>query len=168
MKSFLKATVISLALFATTPVHAGEYVDARILSSTPVYTAFMEKVPERVCNTTQTPIYGNVGGNGGANVLQGMIIGGLLGKGATGNDQGAAAGAIIGGVIAGDRGNQRVIPGYRPIQSCYTQYTYNTIEKISHYIVTADVNGTMITLHPTTLPMGNTIRVYVNTTYITD
>lgn len=168
MKSFMKATAISLALFATTSVNAGEWVDAHILSSTPVYTSFMEKVPERVCNTTQSPIYGNSGGNGGANVLQGMIIGGLLGKGATGNDQGAAAGAILGGVIAGDRGNQRIISGYRPIQSCYTQYSYNSIEKISHYIVTADVNGTMITIHPTTLPMGNTIRVYVNTTYTTN
>ncbi len=169
MKSLLKFTVVCIALVVTTPVSAGEYVDAHIVSSQPVYTSFMERNPTRLCNNSQVPIYGHIGGSNGANVLQGMIIGGLLGKGATGNDRGAAAGAVIGGVIAGDRGNRnRPITGYQNVQNCHTQYVYNTVEKISHYIVTADVNGQTITLTTNTLPMGNTIRVYVNTTYSTN
>jgi len=45
-------------------------------------------------------------GNAAGGALAGMIIGGLIGKGATGDDGGAAAGAIIGGLIGADKGAQ--------------------------------------------------------------
>jgi len=36
-----------------------------------------------------------------------MIIGGIIGKGVTGDDKGAAAGAVLGGVIGADKGGKR-------------------------------------------------------------
>ena len=60
--------------------------------------------PRRSCYTVDVPVYGNVGGGAsGGDVLTGMIIGGLLGKGVSGNDKGAAAGAVLGGVISADK-----------------------------------------------------------------
>lgn len=54
---------------------------------------------------TRTRTVTQQSGSNGGDVLGGMIIGGLLGKGATGNDRGAAVGAIIGGAIANENNN---------------------------------------------------------------
>ena len=51
---------------------------------------------KRLCEEYQVPIYGLQGSVDGGDVLMGMIIGGLLGKGVTGQDNGAAAGAVFG------------------------------------------------------------------------
>jgi uncharacterized protein YcfJ len=54
-----------------------------------------------------------------------MIIGGILGKGVSGNDNGAAAGAVIGGLIGADKGantSKRVVTGYRQEQRCEQRY----------------------------------------------
>ena len=54
---------------------------------------------ETVCNIVDVPIYGKTGGGASAgDVLGGMIIGGLLGKGVTNKDNGAPVGAVIGGM----------------------------------------------------------------------
>ena len=55
-------------------------------------------------------------GSAGQGALEGMIIGGLLGKGITGDDQGAAAGAVLGGVIGADKGGRK----------CWEETTYHT------------------------------------------
>jgi uncharacterized protein YcfJ len=55
-------------------------------------------------------------GNAGQGALEGMIIGGLLGKGITGDDNGAAAGAVLGGVIGADKAGRK----------CWEETTYNT------------------------------------------
>lgn len=161
---FKKSLIAAAAVLMSTGANAGQWVDAPIISSQPVYTSFMERSPQNVCYDQQIPQYG--GGATGGDVLTGMIIGGLIGKGATGNDKGAAAGAIIGGVMGADR--NRPIVGYQTRRNCQVQYTYNTVDKISHYVVIADVQGQHVTLHPKVMPMGGTIRVYVNTTYTTN
>ena len=52
--------------------------------------------------------YGQTGSGASAgDVLGGMIIGGLIGKGASGDDKGAAAGAVIGGMIAADKNQNK-------------------------------------------------------------
>ena len=55
-------------------------------------------------------------GNAGQGALEGMIIGGLLGKGITGDDNGAAAGAVLGGVIGADKAGRK----------CWEETTYST------------------------------------------
>ena len=85
------------------------------------------------------------GGASGTDVLGGMIIGGLLGKGITGKDNGAAAGAVLGGIFQADKkqNKQNQIVGYRQQQQCYQNTTY-TIERntvYSHSIVTFSHEG---------------------------
>jgi uncharacterized protein YcfJ len=165
LKNLLKIGIVLSTIGTAATASAGEYVTAQIISSEPVYTQFTERTPRNVCNMQQVPIYGRVGGANASDVLGGMIIGGLIGKGATGKDNGAAAGAVLGGMVAADRAGGRAITGYQQVQNCHVQYTYNTIDKISHYNVIADVNGQQVNLTLRTMPMGDTVRVYVNTTY---
>ena len=70
--------------------------------------------------------------------ITGMVLGGLIGKGATGKDNGAAAGAVIGGIIAADKkqGSQQVV-GYKQVNQCSENTTYTTTsnEVYSHSVV---------------------------------
>ena len=95
---------------------------------------------ETVCNIVDVPIYGRTGGGASAgDVLGGMIIGGLLGKGVTNKDDGAAVGAVIGGMVAADKkkGEEKII-GYRQEQQCkdYTRYSEVSEQVYSHSTVT--------------------------------
>jgi len=104
-------------------------------------------VPKRQCRDIEVPIYGVVQGSGasGGDVLTGMIIGGLLGKGVTGKDNGAAAGAVFGGIIAADKAqnSQRVITGYSLERRCTTIDRYETQERIKNYRISYELNGTL-------------------------
>src|SRR6056300_1246658 len=93
--------VIAIALVSS-PVLAQDKVNAQIED---YYYTVYDRVPEtkRICETVQVPVYGvERRQTNGADVLGGMIIGGILGKGLTGKDNGAAAGAVIGGIAAAE------------------------------------------------------------------
>ncbi len=99
------------------------------------------------CYDVETPIYGRQqGGDAGAGALGGMILGGILGKGLTGDDGGAAAGAVLGGIIGANEaqnGSKRVITGYRLERKCDTVTRYrDTTRKVYDYsVVTFRQNG---------------------------
>ena len=103
------------------------------------WTLFIQMMPytRQVCTNVEVPIYGTVtrqgGGANGGDVLAGMIIGGLLGKGATGKDDGAAGGAVLGGIIAADKANQprteTVITGYKTERQCQNVTEYKNVNK---------------------------------------
>jgi hypothetical protein len=136
----LTATIVALT---TTPVLA-DNVKGNV---TDVYKNVTRQIPytQQVCQLIDVPIYGT----SGADVLGGMIIGGLLGKGVTGKDNGAAAGAILGGVIAADKKQgQQVIVGYRQEQRCntVTQYDTTTEQVYSHSTITFYEDGRNYTL----------------------
>jgi len=116
------------------------------------FKTVIEQTPYRVevCKDVQTPIYGNVGGGASAgDVLGGMIIGGLIGKGVTNKDNGAAAGAVIGGMIAADKNQSKQgVTGYRTERQCSieTRYEETAREVYSHSTVTFYHNGRKQTL----------------------
>ena len=97
-----------------------------------------EPYTKKECVNVNVPVYGNVTQEGDAagGALLGMILGGLVGKGVTGDDKGAAAGAIFGGLVGADKGAKpksgQVVTGYRTENRCdYVTY-YRTIERTEY------------------------------------
>jgi len=142
MKTLITAATI--AAFAL-PVAAADQVTASVED---FYTSVIERTPytRQVCQQVQVPIYGTVQGEGasGGDVLGGMILGALLGKGITDKDNGAAAGAVIGGVIAADKKkSKRVITGYNYERQCQDVTEYRDVNKkvYDYSVITWVVDG---------------------------
>lgn len=135
-------TTVAATLIAM-PALAG----TNVLNVTDKYRTVTERVPQtkQICSTVDVPIYGKTGnGASGADVLTGMIIGGLIGKGVTNKDNGAAAGAVIGGVMAADKAQgQDTVIGYRQEQRCHNETTYSISQQevYSHSIITFEHEG---------------------------
>jgi uncharacterized protein YcfJ len=142
MKNLIATTVI-LSAMATSAV--ADTVRARITHIEPRYQTVTEYQTQRQCHNVEVPIYGTVQGNGatGGDVLAGMIIGGILGKGITGDDNGAAAGAVMGGVIAADRnnGNRQVVTGYRTERQCSEVAVPVQSNQLRDYLIRFEWNG---------------------------
>ena len=141
-------TILVVAVLAATTA-AAEQTKATIED---IYATVVESTPytQQVCQNVEVPIYGTVTRQGSANggdVLTGMIIGGLLGKGATGKDNGAAAGAVIGGIIAADKANkpktETVITGYKTERHCENVTEYKNVNKkvYDYSVITWTVDG---------------------------
>jgi uncharacterized protein YcfJ len=101
------------------------------------------------CVKVNVPIYGTTykSGNAAEGALLGMILGGLAGKGVTGDDGGAAAGAVIGGLIGADKGGKprhgREITGYTTERRCtdVTRYKKQKQTVYDYSIISWTQNG---------------------------
>ena len=136
-------TSLLIVLVSTIPAYANT-VTATVSSIQPIYHNTTVRTPTNVCQDVEVPVYGTVQGNGASSgdVLTGMIIGGLLGKGVSGNDKGAAAGAVIGGMISADnKKSKQVITGYRLERQCHTTYINETQRQLKHYKIWFTWNG---------------------------
>ena len=134
-----------LAIGAACVMVAFMATSAKANNSTPIngtiqdyYKVVQDSEPytKKECVNVNVPVYGNVRTEGDAagGALLGMILGGLVGKGVTGDDKGAAAGAIFGGLV--DKGaqpkNGQAVTGYRTENRCdYVTY-YRTIERTEY------------------------------------
>ena len=137
----MKYISIIAILFATT-ASADSPVKGNVVD---YYNNVVVSTPheKRLCEEYQVPIYGQQGSVDGGDVLMGMIIGGLMGKGLTGQDNGAAAGAVFGGVIAADKANKTVVQGYKTETKCRTEVRYSDREerRYTHSIITFRYEG---------------------------
>ena len=145
IESTLKGILIgSIAVLIASAAKA-ETRYANITRVEPNYQTVYMNVPRQQCENVDVPIYGTVQGQGanGGDVLAGMIIGGLIGKGVTGDDGGAAAGAVMGGVIAADKGNgnRQVVTGYRTERQCREVMMREQQREIKNYTITYRWNG---------------------------
>ena len=140
MKLFTTAAI----LIATTLPSYADTVRATVTSIQPIYYNTTTRTPSNICQSVEVPVYGTVqsGGASGGDVLTGMILGGLLGKGVSGNDKGAAAGAVLGGIISADnKRSKQVITGYRLERQCHTTYINETQRQLKHYKIRFTWNG---------------------------
>ena len=141
-------------------------VSADVTRVTPLTQNVTESVPRQQCNNVQVPIYENrrTSSASAGDVLGGMIIGGLVGKGASGNDEGAAVGAVLGGMLAAENNNRttRVIVGYRQETQCNTYYEKVNRVVNNGYNVEYKWNGLTGTVITDTLyNVGQKIRIRV-------
>ncbi len=77
---------------------------------------------ETKCQTETVAYQQKVKGAKPEQVLGGALIGGVIGKAATGKDSGAVVGAIIGGAVANENGNKTVTK-YKDVETCRQIYT---------------------------------------------
>lgn len=146
MKNLFLSALAAMLMVTSTIAVAGTTVIQRegyVIKSAPIWSTDTQSIPKKTCRTVDVPIYGQTQSNGASagDVLGGMIIGGLLGKGVSGNDKGAAAGAIIGGMVSADKGkqSQRVIIGYQQQQQCSTEYVQSSTRRIDGYLTVVEV-----------------------------
>lgn len=141
--------IAPLLAMATATVAVADTVDrVKVYDHT---TTVVTQIPttERRCVWKQVPIYEDtvVQGDAAGGALAGMIIGGILGKGVSGNDDGAAAGAVIGGLIGADKGSKpktkRVIVDYKDEKHCedHVVYVDQKEERYSHSTIRFYLNG---------------------------
>ena len=163
----LLSTAALVALVGCAPAVA-ETFTATITKVEPNWGYQEVSVPTTHCQDVQVPIYGTVQGQGasGGDVLGGMILGALLGKGVTGDDGGAAAGAVLGGVISADKKrSKQVVTGYKTETQCQQVVSYETQRYLKNnkiYFTWNGVNGSAYTYNNydvgTQIPITITIQ----------
>ena len=151
-------TALSSAAFAQS-----HQVHATVTDVASSVSTIAESVPTTVCDTVRVPITETRrSGGGSGDTLAGMIVGGLIGKGATGDDKGAAVGAVIGGMIASDGKTYQVVTGYRKELQCNEVYKTQYREVVSGYEVSYEWNGLGGMVYTTTqYQVGDTILINI-------
>tara|TARA_Y100000385_G_C12681773_1_gene462443 strand:- start:81 stop:542 length:462 start_codon:yes stop_codon:yes gene_type:complete len=148
----MKNKLIAFALAGSicTPAFADSVAKVR-----DVYIDIEQSTPlqERRCRKVEVPVYERqqTEGDAAGGALLGMILGGVIGKGVTGDDGGAAAGAVMGGLIGADKGSKQgknVIVGYKESTHCdyVTTWKTSTVTEYSHSEVTFKTDGKVYTL----------------------
>ena len=123
-------------------------VTGQLIKKEPVYTFVHKRKPQQVCTSVDVPVYGTVqngqSGATGGDVLAGAIIGGILGKAITGQDNGAGFGALVGAMTSAEKkkgkSGQQIV-GYRSEYRCTTEYQNVQSNIVNEYRVTYNVNG---------------------------
>lgn len=170
---FKKFAIAATAIMIASTATAQSTAYATITKVVPNYTnSGTSQQAYQSCEIVSVPITRTEtvreGGSSGEGALAGMIIGGILGKGVSGNDKGAAAGAVIGGIIGADKGGngrtvERNVTRYEDREVCTTKYrTVQGSRQIKNYKITyewAGVVGSSYTYN--TYNVGDQIPVTV-------
>ena len=99
-------TTMSLGIVLVYMTAAASYADRSKAAKNVYVQDVYKEVKTSEPYTTRECVMVRSGGDAASGALMGMIVGGLIGKGATGKDDGAAAGAVIGGIIGADKGSR--------------------------------------------------------------
>ena len=124
----------------------------KLINKQPVLTNVVNRQPQQVCRNVEVPVYGTVQNNNsgasGGDVLAGAIIGGILGKALTGQDNGAAFGALAGAMTSAEKkkgGTSQQIIGHRTEQRCKTEYHNVQSQVVNQYRLTHNISGDHVT-----------------------
>ena len=144
MKKLLTATAIVMAMTTSAMAEATAYATITdIIVNYKNGGSGTRTEAYQLCETKQVPVTREEGSSAGEGALAGMIIGGILGKGVSGNDKGAAAGAVIGGIIGADKsGGKRTVTRYEEMEVCSTRYREVPQRRVvKNYKITYEWNG---------------------------
>lgn len=129
---FKKFAIVATSIIVASTAAAQSTAYATITKVVPNYTnGGTTQQAYQSCEVVSVPVTRTEtvreGGSSGEGALAGMIIGGILGKGVSGNDKGAAAGAVIGGIIGAENGGngrtvEREVTRYENREVCTTKY----------------------------------------------
>ena len=112
-------------------------MEAALTATKEELTATKEELSLEKKNTNQN-------NDNSANVLLGMILGGVSGKVITGEDGGAAVGAIAGGLIGANNNNSgNQIIGFRTVQTCTMEKKEVNSTRLKNYRITYDFHGAL-------------------------
>ena len=142
----LKFIAPILALFSFSTVFAETYyVTGTVQSIEPIYSSTNVYTPETRCRNVKVPVYGKVvsgSGASGADVLGGMVVGALLGKALTNDNNAAGVGAVMGGVVAAEQQKTTTkVVGYNTEQRCEVVQTVSQQSAVKDYRVIYSWNG---------------------------
>ena len=170
------ATIIFATVFITEAVHGAELVEAKVISSEPVYREIVNRRPNRVCHDVLVPIerHSSSGGSIGRSVerkfgssggLIGAVIGGGLGsrigegRGKTLSViTGVVLGAKIGDSVSQKRREERT--EYTTVNQCSTVFVEEVVQRVDYYRVTVEVDGIYTTTNARRQPgVGSEIKV---------
>ena len=143
----LKLITAILAIFSFSNLFAETYyVTGTVQSIEPVYSSTNIYTPETRCRNVKVPVYGKVvSGNGasGADVLGGMVVGALIGKALTNDNNAAGVGAVMGGVVAAEQQKKTTtkVVGYNTEQRCEVVQLASQRNAVESYRVIYNWNG---------------------------
>jgi len=120
----ISLTIAAISMMAS-PAFADKANDVKVFDHTKTIIQ-SNPVTERRCQDVEVPIYQQGGGASGADVLGGMIIGGLLGS-------------------QRNKQNSQQIVGYRQEQRCSTSYTAQTEQVLGYTQIVVDAGGYKVT-----------------------
>ena len=128
-------------------------VTGQLIKKEPVYTFVHKRKPQQVCTSVDVPVYGTVqngqSGATGGDVLAGAIIGGILGKAITGQDNGAGFGALVGAMTSAEKkkgGTNQQIVGYTKENRCQTNYVSVQEKVANQWKLVYLVNGSEVAI----------------------
>jgi uncharacterized protein YcfJ len=153
-------TALTVSLFATS-VSAGTSVTlyGKVQSSTPIIENVIQEVPSQFCYLEEVPVYSRVTNSrqpSTADVMAGIIVGGLIGN-QVGGGKGKDAATIIGAIIGADVVNKKnqtttgqVITGYHQQERCETRYNRKTVQMVMGFETTIKVYNELYVFDTTT------------------
>ena len=129
-----KAVALGLLLAACSPAHAQDNVNLNAQVHHHFKTIYTQD-PYKVQVCRDKVISGDKTGD----TLGGAILGGLIGKALTGNDDGAKIGALFGGIVGHDKSNAQ--GGTARVCQYETRYKEQAQTVYSHSTITWRMNG---------------------------
>ena len=165
MRIIIKSSLIAFFLSVTQMSFAGSFIDsATVVSVDKVYKQVRVEEPYQECYIKET-VQNNGDGSATNEIIGGVIggaIGNKLGKG-DGKDVMTLAGILMGASIANDaekaaaNGKQTVISQ----EVCENKVRQKIENRLSHYKVTVDYNGTEVSYSSKRRPYDDVIKVEV-------
>ena len=125
------ASIFAMAAYAETAI---------VTSVEPNTRDVFRTVPETECAEVEVPIYEEINKSTAESIAGGAALGGLLGGIATDSRQGVGMGALFGGLI-GASNTERVLVGYKKVETCDTTHHLRNITIIDDYTVHFEWNG---------------------------